>query len=84
MSLLRKHFGPVPLTSDPLLPVDEDTVLPQPESVLDRRVIQKGQYRLKTEVLIKWRGSPVEDASWENAWRLSRSYLNFILADKDS
>ena len=38
----------------------------------------------KTEVLIKWRGAPVEDSKWENVWRLPKTYPDFILADKDS
>jgi hypothetical protein len=41
-------------------------LLPEPELILDRRVIQKGKYRPKTEVLVQWKGALPEDASWEN------------------
>ncbi|KAL6313963.1 hypothetical protein AAG906_011693 [Vitis piasezkii] len=66
--MLRKHLGPVhTLVQNQLPPVSEDfVILPQPEVVLDRRVIQKGKYRPRSKVLIKWKGAPREDATWEN------------------
>ncbi|KAL6313182.1 hypothetical protein AAG906_016770 [Vitis piasezkii] len=85
VSLLKKHLGPVTATSTQLPPVsDTSTVLPQPEAVLDRRVIHKGKYRPKSEILVKWVGVPAEDATWENEWRFTKSYPDFILVDKDS
>ena len=62
---------------------DEVNILPQPKTVLDRRVVQKGQYHLKVEVLIKWKGASNDDATWEDERRLSKSYPTF-LADKES
>ena len=59
-------------------------ILPQPKAVLDRRIIRKGNYRLKTKVLIKWKDAPAEDATWENQWWFSKSYPDFILVDKDT
>lgn len=58
-------------------------VLPQPEYLLEKGVVQHGRYRPKTEVLVKWREAPIEDAAWEAARRMQRSYPEFILADKD-
>ncbi|XP_028088687.1 uncharacterized protein LOC114289216 [Camellia sinensis] len=85
VSLLKKHIGPVATASNRLPPVsDASEVLPQPEAMLDTRVICKGRYRPKTEILIKWSGAPIEDATWENRWRFSKTYPNFILADKDT
>ena len=57
VSLLRKHLGPVTLSS-PELPLISVTlvVLPQPQVVLDLRVIHKGNYRSKSEILVKWVG----------------------------
>ena len=64
VSLLRKHLGVTPIASPDLPPTSDDsTVMPQPEAVLDRRIIHKGKYRSKTEVLIKWKGAPIEDAT---------------------
>ena len=72
------------VASPVLPPVSKDsTLLPQPEAILDKRIIQKGRYRPHKELLVKWVGGPVEDATWENQWRFSRSYPEFILEDKD-
>lgn len=47
VSMLRKHLGPVHTpASCQLPPISEDSViLPQPEVVLDRRVVQRKKYR---------------------------------------
>ncbi|KAL5544073.1 hypothetical protein UlMin_007857 [Ulmus minor] len=84
VSLLRKHLGSVTSTSTQLPPVsDTSLILPQPEAILDRRVIRKGKYRPKSEILVKWVGALAEDATWENEWRFTKSYHDFILVDKD-
>jgi hypothetical protein len=64
MSCLRKCLGSVvPVSQElPLVSVTS-TILSQPELVLDHRVICKGQYRPKKEVLIKWKSAAVEDAT---------------------
>ncbi|GKC33355.1 transposon ty3-G gag-pol polyprotein [Tanacetum coccineum] len=56
--------------------------LMQPEEILEERVVQKGKYRPKTELLVKWRGRPREDATWETKWRFVRAYPDFHLEDK--
>ena len=85
VSRLRKCLGSVVPVSQELPPVSvTSTILPQPELVLDHRVICKGQYRPKKEVLIKWKGAAVEDATWENLWRFMKTYPDFILGDKDT
>lgn len=85
VSLLKKFVGHVPPAVMELPPVSEDTstILPQPECVLDKRIIRKGAYRPKTEILVKWAGAPREDATWEDQRRFLKSYPKFILADKD-
>nr|GEW00906.1 hypothetical protein [Tanacetum cinerariifolium] len=55
---------------------------PQPEVVLEERVVKKGKYRPKTEVLVKWKGFPREDATWETKWRFQKAYPDFYLEDK--
>ncbi|GJV90084.1 transposon ty3-G gag-pol polyprotein [Tanacetum coccineum] len=86
VSLLRKHIGHVVHPVSVTLPsvINEDMILPQPEAVIDHRVIHKGKYRLKSEVLVKWKGARTKDATWENEWRFRKSYPDFILPDKDS
>jgi len=57
VSLLRKSEGLVPEPSPP--PANEPVqlqVVPQPELILEERVVQKGKYRPKTEILVKWVG----------------------------
>ena len=84
VSLLKKKIG----TGDsireilPLLSKDSK-LIPQPAAVLDRRIIQKGKYRPKTEILVQWEGAPRDDATWENLWRFSKAYLEFVLEDKE-
>ena len=85
VSLLKKHVGSVTSPSQRLSPIfDASEILLQLEAVLDTRVIQKGLYRPKIEILVKWMGAPVEDATWENRWRFLKTYPAFILADKDT
>lgn len=68
LGLLCKHLGPTPTFSLTFPPTaDDDTIVPHPEKILERRVIQKGRYRPKMEILVKWRGAPVEDGTWENS-----------------
>jgi hypothetical protein len=85
VSLLRKYHGSG-IQASPQLPLHSDAsaCLPEPEAILDRRTIRKGNYRPKSEILVKWKNAPAEDATWENEWRFSKSYPSFILVDKDS
>ncbi|KAL5752800.1 hypothetical protein ACOSQ2_023307 [Xanthoceras sorbifolium] len=84
VSLIKRHIGPFPVSIQLPPMTAEDTILPQPESILDSRVVQKGNYLSKEEVLIKWVGAPIKDATWENKRHLLRIYPEFILEDKDS
>ncbi|GJR93699.1 reverse transcriptase domain-containing protein [Tanacetum coccineum] len=85
VSLLRRCVGS---SIDPIPTTIDASVLPsgplQPECILDERVVQKGKYQPKTELLVKWLGRPREDATWEMKWRFIRSYPNFCLEDKSS
>ncbi|GJY18720.1 transposon ty3-G gag-pol polyprotein [Tanacetum coccineum] len=85
VSLLKKCDGPTPVQSRE--PMDEQVLSPsqkQPEGILEERVVQKGKYRPKTEILVKWVGHDREDATWETKWRFQRAYPDFHLEDKVS
>jgi hypothetical protein len=86
VSLLKKQWGDIAKdTVITLSPITSDVVvLPEPEAVLDRRVIQKGKYRPRTEILVKWKGALPEDSSWENLWRFAKTYPQLNLADKEN
>jgi hypothetical protein len=86
VSLLKKHWGDIAKDTVVTLPpiTTDAVVLPEPETVLDRRVIQKGKYRPRTEILVQWKGALPEDSSWENLWRFAKTYPQFSLADKEN
>ncbi|KAL5854882.1 hypothetical protein ACOSQ4_004684 [Xanthoceras sorbifolium] len=84
VSLLKKHHGSLPKIKSQTPPNPTiNQVLSQPEAVLDRRLIRKGDYRSKPKFLIKWKHALVEDSTWEGQRRFSRMYPNFVLADND-
>ncbi|KAJ8751592.1 hypothetical protein K2173_016841 [Erythroxylum novogranatense] len=83
VSKLRKFLGDVPVTSPTLPPSSEDhPILPQPEKILRQCTVQKGKYRPRTEVLIKWLGAPEEDATWEDYRRIVKTFPDLALEDK--
>jgi hypothetical protein len=43
---------------------------PQMESILDRRINKKTGRKEYFEYMVKWKGHPVEDASWEMKQKL--------------
>ncbi|GFS31446.1 hypothetical protein Acr_00g0017380 [Actinidia rufa] len=84
VSLLKLKFGTITPISQLPPPVSTDSViLPQPYAILNHRIIQKGNYSPKNKILVQWKGTPRDDATWENQWQFSKTYPEFILADKD-
>nr|GEX35822.1 transposon Ty3-G Gag-Pol polyprotein [Tanacetum cinerariifolium] len=86
-SFLRRFIGPLPAAVLELKEVPEPLEIPsdpQPEKFLEERVITKGKYRPKMEVLIKWVGQPLGEATWENKWRFFMTYPAFRVEDNAS
>jgi hypothetical protein len=42
------------------------TEKPQMESIIDKRISRKTRRKEYFEYLVKWKGHPIEDASWED------------------
>jgi hypothetical protein len=52
------------------MPVVEN---PQMESILDKRVSKRTRREEYFEYLVKWKGHPVEDGSWENEAKIQKN-----------
>nr|GFA96219.1 hypothetical protein [Tanacetum cinerariifolium] len=75
---------PLPAAFSELKEVPEPLEIPsdlQPEKILEERVITKGKYQPKTEVLIKWVGQPLGEATWENKGGFFKTYPAFRVED---
>ncbi|KAK9681875.1 hypothetical protein RND81_10G034000 [Saponaria officinalis] len=73
VSLLKKHQGTLPSNiASPAL--DEDP--PGPEIVLARKIVKRGRISA-TKVLVKWKDSPLKDATWEFLFDLQKKYPKF-------
>ena len=81
MSCLKKAMGKFISTSEELPPLDEEGQL---KLVLEE-VLEFQQWKLRSRVirecLIRWRGLPVEDATWESKQVLQHPGL-VLLEDK--
>jgi hypothetical protein len=81
MSCLKKAVRQFISTSEELPPLDEEGQLELvSEEVLEFRE-QKLRSRIIRECLIRWRGLPVEDTTWENEQVLQHPGL-VLLEDK--
>jgi hypothetical protein len=45
---------------------------PQMEGIIDKRISKKTRRKEYFEYLVKWKGHPVEDASWEDEAAIHR------------
>ena len=78
VSCLKKMIGEqtTPHTELPKITTD-GTLEPEPEIVLDRRLVKRGQ-RAGVEVLIQWKGMNKDDATWVDREELTRRFPNLV------
>ena len=78
VSCLKKVLGQKTIASIELLPLyDEGKLVLIPKEVLDTRE-KRLRNRSIIEHLVKWKGLPLEDATWEGAHILEHPNLHFL------
>lgn len=75
VSHLKLHIGAA-LTSTQLPFSVSDVLLKEPESILERKMVQR-QGRAATMVLVKWSHLPAEEATWEFLFDLQKKFPSF-------
>jgi hypothetical protein len=78
ISCLKKKIG-TQLNPNPKLPtvMEEGTLTPEPEKILDRRLKKKGN-RAGVDFLVQWKGANEEDATWIDGEKLSQTYPELV------
>ena len=79
VSQLKKHVGNHVIQTDP--PVPPKTPLLQPQQVLERRMVKRGNVAA-TQFLVRWRDLPLTEATWEDANEFQWRFPQFNLEDK--
>jgi hypothetical protein len=75
VSQLKKSVGEAS-TSAQCPITDAETVIKEPEAILDRMTVKLGNQAV-TKVLVKWKHQLTEDATWEFFFDLQKKFPNF-------
>ncbi|KAJ0026208.1 hypothetical protein Pint_07787 [Pistacia integerrima] len=76
VSCLKKKLSPsVELSLNLPLLAANGTLAPKPDKVLQRRLKEKGN-QARVEVLVQWKGTQPEDATWEDLDEIKRNFPN--------
>ena len=76
VSQLKLHVGPLSKSTPLLMLIEEDVLAKEPVAVLDRRLGKKHGKAI-TKLLIHWKNSFPEDATWESLPHLLSQYPHF-------
>lgn len=77
VSQLKKKVGDKTFVAqDPLFCTEEGQIRMEPLSILDRRMVKKGN-RAATQVLVQWTNLSPEEATWEDYSFLKSQFPNF-------
>lgn len=62
----------------PTMPLagEDDQLLAQPEKILDRKMVKKGN-KATTQVRVKWSNLDEVEATWEDYWILKAQFPDF-------
>ena len=73
---MKKHVGEAVTSSSLPSLVEGDPLIKEPEAILDRMTVKR-RGRAVTKVLVKWKHSLPEDATWEFFFDLKQRYPHF-------
>ena len=80
--LLKKKYGDFPVATTDLTVVDDsNTLVIEPEAILNRRWVKKGSHSIE-ECLVKWKWLPKDDTTQENTQDIREKFGNMNLEDK--
>ena len=82
VSQLKKKLG-ITIQVQNQLPSHNIEVIKEPEAILERRMVNR-LGKAVTEVLVKWKQLPIDDASWENYWGLVKRFPTFDLESRST
>ncbi|KAF7812228.1 retrotransposon gag domain, Retroviral aspartyl protease [Senna tora] len=65
----------------PPLPISESWKLLEPEKILKQHWGKESSVKV-LDLLVQWKGRPIEEASWENYGQLPTQFPHFLIEDK--
>lgn len=75
VSQLKQMIGTA-TTSTAIPESVSDVFIKEPEDILERKMVKR-QGRAATKVLIKWKNTPVDEASWEFLFDITQKFPAF-------
>ena len=64
-------------------PTESVEQIQEPESIIERRMVNRAG-QAASEILVKWKYVPAEEATWENYWSMVKRYPSFDLETRSN